>query len=128
MSDLSKILESVKESNAAANKERLISPELIQKTRALRASAGEIHHAFCKTNASASTEIDCYLDEDKTEENNPEEITVHCNISGGGDKYLNNSIRNLVDGDRLEVVKIDKEWIALEGFQTRKSCVCTPPS
>jgi len=68
-------------------------------------------------------EIICYLDTDGT----GKEIVAHCNISGGGDKHLSKSTRNLEDGDRLEIVKIDDEWMALEGFQTRKSCVCTSP-
>jgi len=124
MSDISRILESVKDANDAARKERLTSPELVQKTRALRASAGTgIHHAFCKTDAPAGCEIICYLDEDET----GEEIEVHCRISGGGNKYLNASSRRLENGDSLEVTKINDEWWALEGFQTSEDCVCILP-
>jgi hypothetical protein len=115
MSDLSQILESAKEANTAANKERLISPELIQKTRALRASAGTgIHHAFCIADAPDDNKINCYLDA------TGEEIIVHCNISGG--VFLSMAWRHLADGDRLEVAKIDDEWTALEGFQNVYVC------
>jgi hypothetical protein len=75
-----------------------------------------LHKAFCKENAGEGNTLACYLNEDKTEENNPEEITVHFNISPLG-ANLSDCIRELKDGDRIEVYKNSGEWWCIEGFQ-----------
>ena len=85
MSYLSKILDSVKEANAAANKERLFSPQIIQKTKAVRYPKGgqgeyavitqtlqredplavppkeEINHYHIKLVKDFKTEFDAYV-------------------------------------------------------------------
>jgi hypothetical protein len=110
----SQILDRVRYADLAAAKERFQSPELVQKTRALRASAGSgIHLAFCKIDAPAAAIITCYLDTDGT----GEEVDVQCPCISPDGATLDQVIRRLKDGDTLLVVKINNEWNCLEGFQ-----------
>jgi hypothetical protein len=124
MSDLSKILESVKESNAAANKERLSSPELIQKTRALRASAGSpIRRARTTAAAGAAATIVCnLLDSDDVEITSGDEanVTVYCDICGGGN--LDNAWPHLANDQDIVVFKHNDKWRCLWGFQKVSVC------
>ena len=104
----------------AAIRERLLSPQMVQKTTAVRYPYGS-RIAYCKTDAGAGSTIVCYLDEDDSDT----EITVNCNISGGSN--LNAAIRRLEDGDRMIVAKIGANWYCEEGFQGSEDCVCTSP-
>jgi len=85
-----------------------------------QANADRSRIAYCKNDAGASDEIACYLDTDGT----GTEVTVKCNISGGGDHYLNVAVRRLADGDPILVQKIGDDWSAQEGFQTSEDCDC----
>lgn len=76
----------------------------------------DIHHAFCKTDAPASSDITCYLDTDGT----GEEITVHCDICGGG--TLDSALPHLADGQRISVWKKDGEWYCTALFRIANIC------
>jgi len=103
--------------DTAARREKLQSPELIQKTKAVRHRAG-LRNAYCKTDAGEGSTIVCYLDVDGT----GTEITVNCDISNGND--LNTATRRLKNGNRLAVYKIGSSWYAAEGFDTDEECSC----
>lgn len=79
-----------------------------------------VYKAYCKTDAGAGSTIVCYLNEDKTEENNPAEITVNCKICNGSN--LNSAIPRLADGDILFVSSIGSTWYALSLFQASEDC------
>jgi len=75
------ILAKTQRSDAAARRERLQSPEIIQKTKAVRhPTGGGSRLAYCKDDAGSGDTITCYRDEDGT----GTEITVHCSIAQGG--------------------------------------------
>lgn len=79
-----------------------------------------IRKAFCKNDAGSGNTITCYLGVDKTTENNPPEITVHCEICNGSN--LNAAVPRLADGDMLLVVSIGGIWHAVSLFQASEDC------
>jgi len=85
-----------------------------------------IRRAYVKNSPGASSTVTCYLDYDVE---TAVEITVQCSICGGGDKYLNEAIPRIVDGDLLFVtyMRAIDTWYCQTLFQTRENCVCTPP-
>jgi hypothetical protein len=124
MSELSRILESAKEANTAANKERLSSPELIQKTRALRASAGSpIRRARTTEAAGTGATIICnLLDSNDVEitSGNEAGVTVYCDICGGGN--LDSAWPHLANDQDIVVFKHNDKWRCLWGFQKISVC------
>lgn len=111
------ISEKVERFDQASRLERLQSPQMIQKTKAVRYPLlCPIHKAYCKTNASAATTIDCYLDVDET----GPEIEVHCNVFGGG--YLDSAFPELFDGDMIKVQKDGDEWWCIWWFNGYIEC------
>jgi hypothetical protein len=89
-------------------------------TPAIAAPEKIIYKAYCKTDAGAGSSIVCYLNEDKTEENNPAEITVNCEICNGSN--LNSAVPRLADGDMLFVTRIGDSWHAMSPFQASEDC------
>lgn len=73
-----------------------------------------IRKAFVKTTPTTTTTVDCYLNTDAT----GKEVTVTCEITGGGTK-LNEANPRLVDGCMFYVVydSVDKLWRSLFPFQ-----------
>ncbi len=91
--------------SAAAKAERHLSPQVIQRGRAVRHSdSGGRHLAYCKTDAPDSDEIECYLDTDET----GPVVTVKCLIINGSS--LMYAAPFLRDGDPVMVGKIDGDW------------------
>jgi hypothetical protein len=103
------------------------------------ASGGTIRCAICKEDAPSGNVIRCNLRSASTGleittgiNGTDYNIEVHCNISGGDN--LNSCIRSLSSGDELNVCQLvydnsgtpTKYWVAIEGFQTRINCACTP--
>lgn len=110
---LSSTLKRVEQIDKKARQERQTSPQIIQKTKAVRHPSGsDIHKAFCKTDAGGGNTLTCYLDTDET----GTEITVHFNISPSGSN-LSDSIRRLSIGNQISIAKIDDDWWCTEGFQ-----------
>lgn len=91
----------------AAQRERLSSPEIVQKTKAVRYS-GSIHLAYCKEDAPADTVITCYLDIDET----GEEIEVQCSTTPSGTN-LENAAPLLKDGDLVFVIQKKDVWYCI---------------
>jgi len=101
---------------AAADREQLRSPEMVQKNKAVRFPT-VIHKAYCKTDAGAATTIVCYLDTDGT----GKEITVTCTIAGSGN--LNQAEPHLTDGLEIEVWNDNGTWKPVgQIFQHREPC------
>lgn len=82
-------------------------------------NTGQTAIAFVKTTPGAVTSVVCWFSES---DGTGQEITVPCDISGGGD--LNSVIRRLVDGDKLQVARNGATWRCTEGFQTSEDCIC----
>lgn len=71
---ISEAMKQSAQSDQAARRERLSSPEVIQKSRAARHPSGSgIHRAFIKTTPDAVSTVTCYLDVPLT----GQEITVN---------------------------------------------------
>lgn len=102
-------------SSHAAVLEKLPSPQMVQKTKAVRYPSGRLRVAYCKTDAGAATTIVCYLDKDDT----GIEITVNCSIAGGGN--LDAAVPRLTDGLLILVTKIDATWWCTTIFM--RSCI-----
>jgi len=118
---LSSIFNKVNQFGKKAEQERQSSPQIIQKTKAVRhpISGSGIHAAFCKTDAGAGNTLVCYLNEDITEppqDPPPTEIIVNFNISPTSSN-LSDCIPSLKDGDRIEVYKNGDDWWCMDRFQ-----------
>lgn len=90
------------QTSAAAKAERLSSPQVMQRGRAIR--AGGPHRAFVKTAPGATTTLACRLLVDTT----GKEIDVECDIYGGG--FLNGAHPPFTTGDPLWVQYYDGAW------------------
>jgi|GEM_PF-6174013 hypothetical protein len=118
MNDLTK--KRIEQSDQAARLERLKSPESVQNTKAYRAVGGEIHLAYCKTDAPASDKIACYLDMPYPA---GIEVEVTCLICGGN--LLNAAVPRLEAENQIYVIKnSDGNWQCLTLFQGIESCDC----
>lgn len=78
--------------------------------------------AYCKDDAGAGIEIDCYLDTDLV----GEQITVTCNIAQNG-ADLDDATPFLVTSDPIIVTEIDGVWYCTGLFNPSKECVCVEP-
>jgi len=102
-------------SAARAQRERAVSPAIVQRGRAVRPVSGgaaDIRIAFCKTDAPAAATIQCYLDTDHS----GQEVTVHCTISKGGTQ-LSECAPLLEDGDPIHVyLSASGQWRCCQIF------------
>lgn len=102
-------------SAAKAQRERLASPAIVQRGRAIRAVSGgtaDIRVAYCKTDAPAAATMQCYLDTDHT----GQEVTVYFSISKGGTQ-LSECAPLLKDGDPIQVYRsASGEWRCCQTF------------
>lgn len=78
--------------------------------------------AYCKDDAAAGVEIDCYLDTDLL----GEIVTVTCNIAQGGADLVA-ATPLLVTGDPIIVTKVDSVWYCTGLFNPSKECTCVIP-
>ena len=115
--------------NDAARRERLASPDVIQKGRAVRHPMGAgIRLAKTTESATANDHITCnLLDYDGVEitEGEGAGIEVYCSISNG--TALNTSAPRLEDDQVIPVAYICNNWWCTGVFNGSDDCVCTPP-
>jgi len=115
--------------NEAARRERLTSPNVIQKGRAVRHQSG-IRLAKTTESSAAITNdhITCnLLDYDGVEitEGEGAGIEVYCSISNG--TALNASAPRLEDDQVIPVAYVCNNWWCTGVFNGSEDCVCTPP-
>lgn len=107
----------------AAKAERLESPQMIQKDKAVRFINSNEHIAYCKTDAGEGNTLVCYLDTDTT----GEEITVNFPFIFGTNN-LEDCVPLLKDGDPVLVGKI----VGKSGWYCKwwinKYIICNNPS
>ena len=104
-------------SDNAARREKLQSPDIIQRTKSVRFPLPSgVHLAYCKVAAGASTSIVCYLDTDTT----GPEITVECTVSPPAN--LDGALPLLADGSELKVAKIGNTWKCIAHFIKSREC------
>ena len=115
--------------NDAARRERLASPDVIQKGRAVRhPMVAGIRLAKTTQSATANNHITCnLLDYDGVEitEGEGAGIEVYCSISN--ETVLNESSPLLENDQIIPVVYICNNWWCTGVFQGYDACVCTPP-
>jgi hypothetical protein len=125
---IEKIKGHIEKTERLARQERENSPEIIQRTKAVRHEGGgsPLRLAYCKTDAPAQRYIEAYLDEDGS----GEIVFVYCSITPQGFN-LNEALPRLTDGQEIIVAKIydpvaDKEQWKIPGlvFQASKDCGC----
>ncbi len=75
-----------------------------------------VRSAFCQEDATANTQITCFLDTDAT----GEEVEVYCSICGGS--ALNEAIPRLTDGERIAVYRDGDYWWCCTTFQATEDC------
>jgi len=112
--------------DTAARREKLQSPELIQKTKAVRHPKRGSRIAYCKNDAGSGTTIVCYLDKDGT----GDEITVHCSISQGGSD-LNEASPLLKGGTGTpptggDWMLVEKVWDGTNNYWRCSNCIFQP--
>ena len=97
----------------AGDKERFLSPQIVQPTKSGRHNAVTgVRIAYCKDNASTGLTINCFLGVDET----GPEITVTCAITGGGTD-LNKALPQLSDGLPMLVYNDQGTWRSVFPFQ-----------
>lgn len=111
--------------DAAARRERLQGPDIIQKTKAVRHPAvpvfSEVHLAYCKNDAGSGSTIICCLDTYPT----GREVTVHFSITLSG-SHMNLVVPLLSTQDKI-AVKYDTnsaEWWCTDIFHPYEECDC----
>lgn len=114
--------------NDAARRERLASPDVIQKGRAVRHPMGAgIRLAKTTESATANDHIRCnLLDYDGVEitEGEGAGIEVYCSISNA--TALNVSAPRLEDDQVIPVAYICNNWWCTGMFNYSNDCICTP--
>lgn len=92
-----------------------------------------VRQAFCAEAAGSTKIISAYLDTNDTDEDTGEhigaQVDVQCAISGDSDS-LNNAVRRLEVGNRIEVYSINEGdgpvWKQIGGFQATTECDINP--
>lgn len=115
--------------NDAARRERLASPDVIQKGRAVRhPMVAGIRLAKTTESATANDHITCnLLDYDGVEitEGEGAGIEVYCSISN--ETALNASAPRLENDQVIPVAYICSNWWCTGVFSGCDECICTPP-
>ena len=126
------LVDRTRQMDLAARQERLASPQMIQKNKAIRFPVNfPVRRARTVGAAGAGSTITCYLfnsDGIGLDTENP--VTVYCTICGGVN--LNSAIPRLEDDTEIFVVQLPywtgseivQRWYCVSLFAA--SCVCEP--
>lgn len=107
----------------AGKRERLVSPESIESSRAVRHAAQQ-RWAKTKEAATANDQITCDLLDSAGDP--VEEIEVYCYLINT--TALNTAAPRLESNTMLPVSYFFGQWRCLWSFEGDEECVCTPPS
>jgi len=110
-------------SDRAGREERLASPEVVQRGRAVRHQAagdGVVRRARVKTTPGAVDYVTCNLGSETGEE-----ITAYCDICNG--TALNDASPLLAAGMYISVYREGGVWRCAAPFQGYEECVCNKP-
>lgn len=114
--------------NRLAASERLAGPEKINAAQTITGGGGS--WAFCKTVAGTGNTLQCFLGVDKTEENDPLEVTVYFNIydpetgSKDGACNLNETDFTAYDGLPIRVARRGGEWWYIHPLEVTEERSC----
>ena len=111
-------------SNQAGNRERLVSPAVVQSGRAVRHATGVQRWAKTKESATADDHITCDLLDSAGDV--VEEIEVYCTLINT--TVLNEAAPRLTSDLTIPIAYFMAQWRCVWPFEGDEECVCTPPT